>query len=42
MITDTKYLEIIISIEIHFYYRGFKMTHYSDNGNILDEIKIDY
>ena len=42
MITDVRYLEIIIGIEIQLYYHGFKMTHYSDTGDILDKIKIDY
>ena len=32
----------IISIEIQLYYHGIKLTHYSDTGNILDKIKIDY
>ena len=42
LIIDVIYLEIIISIEIQLYYHGIKLTHYSDTGDILDKIKIDY
>ena len=42
LIINVKYLEIIINIEIQFYYRGIKLTHYSDTSNILDKIKINH
>ena len=42
MIMHVRYLKVIISIEIQFYCHGLKLTHYSDTGDILDKIKIDY
>ena len=42
MIMRVKYLVVIISIEIQFYYHDIKLTHYTDTGDILDKIKIDY
>ena len=42
MIIHVRYLKVVISIEIQFYYHGIKLTHYSDTGDNLDKIKIDY
>ena len=42
MIIYVRYLEVVINIEIQFYYHGIKLTHYSDTSDILDKIKIDY
>ena len=42
MIINVRYLEVIIDIEIQFYYHGIKFTHYSDTGEILHKIKIDF